>query len=329
MIKSIKNILLEKIEEFKKKRILVLGDIMLDEYIWGSVSRISPEAPVPVVLVEKESKIPGGATNVVNNLADLEVNTYVCGIIGKDASGKFIKNYFKKKKVNIDGIIETPERATTRKTRIIAHQQQVVRVDRENSIPVSDSIIKRIVNYVKDIIKYIDAIILSDYGKGVIIPPIIESIIELGVKHSKIITVDPKIEHFFYYKGVTLITPNHNEASQALGIKIKTQDDVYNAGKMIMKKLNLKSLLITQSKDGMTVFQRGKSPRHIPTNALQVFDVTGAGDTVISTATAALTTGLGIEESAILSNYAAGIVVGEVGTTTISTKKLISALKKE
>ncbi len=302
---------------------------MLDEYLWGTVTRISPEAPVPVVLVEKETRIPGGATNVVNNLADLSVNTYICGVIGKDFAGKFIKNYFKKKRVNINGLIEDPERKTTRKTRIIAHQQQVVRVDRENVSPISKEIIKKIIQFVKSIIKNIDAIILSDYGKGVLIPSVIEDIINIAKKYSKIITVDPKVEHFFCYKDVTLITPNHNEVSDALRMKIKTQEDVYNAGKLLMRKLNLNSLLITQSKDGMTVFQKGKSPKHIPTNALQVFDVTGAGDTVISTATVSLASGLDIEKSAILSNYAAGIVVGEVGTTTISTKKLLSALEKE
>ncbi len=329
MIKKIKDLLLDKITEFKNKKILVIGDIMLDEYIWGTVSRISPEAPVPVVLTERETKVPGGATNVVNNLSDLGVETYICGVVGKDYTGRYIKNYLKKKRVNTDGIIEDNNMETIRKTRIIAHQQQVVRVDREDDSPVSDITVSKINSFVKSMITKVDAVIISDYGKGVIVPPVIDNTIKLCKKFSKIITVDPKIENFFLYKDVTLITPNHIEVSKALGMKIKSQDDVYKYGKIIMKKLNLESLLITQSKDGMTVFEKRKSPKHIPTLALQVFDVTGAGDTVISTVTAALVSGMDIEKSAILSNYAAGIVVGEVGTTTISTKKLITHLKKE
>ncbi len=329
MIKSIKNILLEKIEEFKKKRILVIGDIMLDEYIWGDVSRISPEAPVPVVSVTKETKTPGGATNVVNNLKDLGAEVFISGIVGKDDAAKFIKKYLIKKKVNIDGIFEDKDRKTTLKTRIIAHNQQVVRVDKENTEPINQEFVKKIIAYVKKIIKNIDGIIISDYGKGVIIPEVIEPIIKLANKYNKIISVDPKIEHFFYYKNVTLITPNHFEAAKAINKKLKNQDDVFEAGKYIMKKLNLKSLFITQSSEGMSIFEKGKKPSHIPTSARKVYDVTGAGDTVISTATISLTTGLDVEKSAILSNYAAGIVVGEVGTTTISFDKLKKALESE
>ncbi|MBN1897554.1 MAG: D-glycero-beta-D-manno-heptose-7-phosphate kinase [Spirochaetes bacterium] len=329
MTQKIKELVRKSVEGFRNRKILVIGDVMIDEYIWGTVSRISPEAPVPVVVVEKDSKIPGGATNVVNNLADLGTSVFVCGVIGQDNSGKFIKNYLKKKKVNVEGLIEEAGRPTSRKTRIVAHQQQVVRVDREKARPIKPETIKKIISFVKEKIRQMDAVILSDYGKGVVVPPVIENVIKTARQYSKIITVDPKIEHFFLYKGVNLITPNHNEVSQALGKKILSQDDIYVAGKAIMKKLQLKSLLITQSKDGMTVFQKGKAPRHIPTHALEVYDVTGAGDTVISTATAALASGLDIEESAVLSNFAAGIVVGEVGTTTISAKKLIQAVKDE
>ncbi len=329
MIHSIKEELLNTIETFKTKSILVIGDIMVDEYIWGDVNRISPEAPVPVVVAKQETKIPGGATNVVNNLIGLNSNVLICGVVGKDENARFIKKYLSRKKVNVEGIITEEGRYTSLKTRIIAHNQQVVRVDRETVKPISEPSIKKIISFVKKRIKEIDAIIISDYGKGVIIPPVIEPIIKLANKYNKIISVDPKIEHFFYYKNVSLITPNHFEASKAMNVKLETQEEVYETGKRIMKRLNLKSLFITQSSEGMSIFEKGKKPKHIPTSARKVYDVTGAGDTVISTATAALASGLSVEKSAILSNYAAGIVVGEIGTTIITRKKLINALKEE
>ncbi len=329
MITVIKDEILKSINEFKTKNILVIGDIMVDEYIWGSVNRISPEAPVPVVLANKETKIPGGATNVVNNLVGLNTNVFIAGVVGVDENAKFLKKYLKKKKVNIDSIFTEEGRYTSLKTRIVAHNQQIVRVDKETIKPISKESVKKILNFVKQNIKNIDAIIISDYGKGVIIPEVIEPIIKYANKYNKIISVDPKIEHFFYYKNVSLITPNHFEASKALNIKLTNQEDVYQAGKKIMKRLNLQSLFITQSSDGMSIFVKNRKPKHIPTSARKVYDVTGAGDTVISTATAALSTGLDFEKAAILSNYAAGIVVGEVGTTTISAEKLRKALENE
>ncbi len=333
MIKKRKNSFLKKINKFKNKKILVVGDIMLDEYLWGEVERISPEAPVPVVNVEKETKIPGGAANVVNNLLGLGAKVYLSGIIGNDDSGKDIKKYFTKRDVNLSGLISVTGRLTTLKTRIIAHShahdQQIVRVDKESTEPLSNDVIKKIIKYVDSIINKIDGIIISDYGKGVIIPALIDDIIKKANKSKKIIAVDPKVEHFFQYKNVSLITPNHFEAGNAINIKIKNQKDVIKAGKKIMTMLNLDSLFITQSKDGMTVFQKKNQPAHISTHAKKVYDVTGAGDTVISAAVMSLVSGCTYEEAGALSNYAAGIVVGEVGTTIITLSKLKTKLNEK
>ena len=205
----------------------------------------------------------------------------------------------------------------------------MVRIDKENDEPVNKEIINKIINYATSKIDEIDGIIISDYGKGVIVPGLIEIIIELANKNKKIIAVDPKIEHFFQYKNVTLITPNHFETAVALNRKVRNQDDIYAAGKEIMDKLNLESLFITRSKEGMTLFQKNKKPANIPTQAKTVYDTTGAGDTVISIAVIALASGLNYDEAAVLSNYAAGIVVGEVGTTFITLDKLKKAIQEE
>ncbi len=329
MQKKKKNYFLENIKRFKDKQIFVVGDIMLDEYLWGNVDRISPEAPVPIVKIENETKAPGGASNVVNNLIGLGAKVYLSGVIGNDQSGEFLKKYFSKKDVDISGVVIRKDRATTVKTRVIAHDQQVVRVDKESVEPIHREVIDQILGSIKKIIKTIDGIIISDYGKGVIVPDLIEKLITLANDNKKVIAVDPKIEHFFQYKNVTLITPNHFEAEKVLNIKISDQEDVHKAGKQIMKELDLKYLFITQSKDGMTVFRKNKQPANIPTHARIVYDVTGAGDTVISTAVLALVSGLGYEEAAMLANYAAGIVVEEVGTTAITIEKLKRALLDE
>ncbi len=329
MQKKRKNYYLENIKRFKDKQLLVVGDIMLDEYLWGTVDRISPEAPVPIVRTENETKVPGGASNVVNNLTGLGAKVYLCGVMGNDQSGEFLKKYFSKKDVDISGVVIQRDRPTTVKTRVIAHDQQVVRVDKESVEPISREVISQIAGFVKKIIKTIDGIIISDYGKGVIVPGLIEKLITFANENKKIITVDSNIEYFFQYKNVTLITPNHFVAEKFLNIKISNQEDVHKAGKQIMKELDLKYLFITQSKDGMTVFQKSKQPANIPTHARIVYDVTGAGDTVISTAVLALVSGFSYEEAAILANYAAGIVVEEVGTTAITIEKLKRALLDE
>ncbi|MDD5065873.1 MAG: D-glycero-beta-D-manno-heptose-7-phosphate kinase [bacterium] len=329
MIAKNKGIFLEKLKKFNDKKIMVIGDIMLDEYLWGSVERISPEAPVPVVLVDRETRMPGGAANVVNNLIGLGARVFLSGVIGDDSNGKFLQKFFNSRNINTSGIFIDVNRPTTQKTRIIAHNQQVVRVDKENIQKIDSGIIRNMILYIKKTLKDIDGIIISDYGKGVIIPEVINEVIKAANTGKKVIAVDPKIEHFFQYKNVTLITPNHYEASKAMNQSIRNQEDVYRIGKLIMSRLKLRSLFITQSRDGMTIFQRGKAPKHIPTHAKEVYDVTGAGDTVIATSVMGLVSGLDYEQSAALSNFAAGIVVGEVGTTPITIEKLARALNNE
>ncbi len=329
MIAKNKELFLNKLDGFHQKKILVIGDVMVDEYLWGSVNRISPEAPVPVVLVDRETKTLGGAANVVNNLAGLGAKVLLTGVIGDDSNGRYLLKFFNNRGIDTQGLFVDVERPTTLKTRIIAHDQQVVRVDKENVDTLDKGVINNMIEYTKKRIKEVDGIIISDYGKGVIRPELIQEVIKVANQRKRVIAVDPKIEHFFQYRNVTLITPNHYEASQAMNVAIKNQNDVYKIGKLIINRLNLRSLFITQSKDGMTVFQKGKTPKHIPTHAKEIYDVTGAGDTVISTAVMSLVSGLNYELAGILSNYAAGIVVGEVGTTIITLDKIVKALHDE
>lgn len=314
--------LLKYISKFKGSKILVLGDIMLDEFVWGNVSRISPEAPVPVVWVKSESFMPGGASNVANNLHALGGKAYLCGVIGPDRNGKLLTEELSKKGIDVEGVAIDSSRATTVKTRVIAHSQQVVRIDRETASPIEDNILSEVLTYIKEKILEIDAIIIEDYGKGMIVPRLLEEVVGLCRKHKKIIAVDPKEEHLDYYKGVTVITPNNNEASRASGINIKDNATLKNAGNKLIKMFDSKAVLITLGENGMCLFQKKMEPIHIPTVAREVYDVCGAGDTVISTLTVALSSGVSMEEAAYLSNYAAGIVVGKVGVAVVTSEEL-------
>ncbi|MFH0838999.1 MAG: D-glycero-beta-D-manno-heptose-7-phosphate kinase [Candidatus Omnitrophota bacterium] len=322
--------LVQYIQKFKKSKILVIGDVMLDEFIWGTVSRISPEAPVPVVWVNSESFMPGGSSNVANNLCVLGGKVYLCGVVGSDRGGQLLKKDLRKKNIDVGGVIVDSSRITTLKTRVIAHHQQVVRIDREEVSPLDNNIINRIIGYVRKKIADIDAIIIEDYGKGLIVPRLLQEIVHLGRKHDKIIAVDPKEEHFDYYKGVTVITPNHNEASKASGIQIKDGATLKQAGYKLLEMFKSEAVLITLGENGMCLFQdkTKKEPIHIPTVAQEVFDVCGAGDTVVGTFTIALTAGASMEEAAYISNYAAGIVVGKVGVAVVTPQELKEKIVK-
>ena len=315
------------IPKFSKVKILVIGDLILDEFVWGDVSRISPEAPVPVVWVKSESFMPGGAANVANNIASLGASVYIAGVVGNDERAGILKQGLIEKGINVDGVIADDSRPTTLKTRVVAHHQQVVRIDREKIEGISVEILDKIVAYVKGIIDEMDAIIIEDYGKGVISAKLLKEILRVAKKKKKIITVDPKEEHFSYYKGVTAITPNHHEASQAAGIKVKDKESILKIGKALLKKLNCEGVLITLGENGMQLFEKKGSVTHIPTVAQEVFDVSGAGDTVISAFTLALALGIGMKDAAYISNIAAGIVVGKVGIAVITQKELIERLK--
>ncbi|MCK4463124.1 MAG: D-glycero-beta-D-manno-heptose-7-phosphate kinase [Candidatus Omnitrophica bacterium] len=317
------------ISEYKNKRILVIGDLILDEFIWGKVSRISPEAPVPVVWVDSESFMPGGAANVANNISSLGAKVYLVGVVGNDDRAAILRGELEHKGINTDGITTDATRPTILKTRVIAHQQQVVRIDKERIGHIKDSIVNKIVNYVKKSIDEIDAILIEDYGKGLITPKLLKPIVDLAKKYKKTISVDPKEEHFSFYRGVTVITPNCQEASRAVGFKISDKASLKKAGQILLNKFKVKIAIITLGEEGMAVFEEGSPPKRIPTMAQEVYDVSGAGDTVISSFTLSLASGATPIQAAHIANCAAGIVVGKVGISVVNEDELIARIREE
>lgn len=316
----------DHLKKFSSTGILVIGDLMVDRYIWGKVRRISPEAPVPVVEVTDENLQLGGAANVANNVIALGGKVFIAGTIGQDDLGKLLVNKFKDKGFNTDGIIVDGRRPTTVKTRVIAHSQQVVRFDREVKSDISRSTLSLIIDYVKSCLPHIKGIIISDYSKGLITKTLIKKIVEIaGPK--KFITVDPKTGHFDYYKGVSLITPNINEASFGSGIEIVDEKTLISAGRILLKKLQCKAVMITRGDEGMTLFEKNGKITHIPTCAREVYDVTGAGDTVIATLTLSHASGAKLTDAAITANHAAGIVVGEIGTAVATRRGIMNSMK--
>ncbi|HPI04056.1 MAG TPA: D-glycero-beta-D-manno-heptose-7-phosphate kinase [Candidatus Goldiibacteriota bacterium] len=324
-MKNIKKSPLKKIVNlFKGKKILVVGDLMIDEYIWGNVSRISPEAPIPVVEVSREELKPGGAANVIINLIAMGAKVYCAGVVGADANAHKLEKYFKEHKVDYSAVVEDAKRPTTIKTRVIAHNQQVVRIDKEKKLAISPDIREKMLEKLRPVIKKMDGIILSDYNKGMMTKEIVDGVMKAAA--GKIVAVDPKPQNMELFKNATLITPNKKEASGATGIEIETEKDILNAGNKLKKELNIKAVLITRGEDGMSLFE-DSGVSHVPTVAREVFDVTGAGDTVISVATLALCAGADFKQAAVLSNVAAGISVAEVGVYAVKTNELISKLK--
>lgn len=336
----------ELISKFNKSNILVIGDIILDQYIKGDVSRISPEAPVPVVVQEESFYKPGGAANVANNLRSLGAGVTLVGKIGRDLEGRTILRELKKNTIDTDGVFVDSALPTILKTRVIAQHQQIVRIDREKTKPSSDGrTTGKIFSFIERNLDRFDAVILSDYGKGMITAQLVNLICGLSIAKKKIVTVDPKVEHFNFYRRVTAITPNLKEAENAIrNIKITSQSphalgihhdhlgtdgEINLAGQELLKFLGLESLLITLGERGMRLFQQGKKSIPIAAKAKEVFDVTGAGDTVIAIFTLALTVGATKEQAAHLANAAAGIVVGKMGAATVTQQELVAAFKKE
>jgi rfaE bifunctional protein kinase chain/domain len=314
--------LLRTIDRFSQATVLVIGDIIMDEYIWGDVSRISPEAPVPVVDVRQETKMLGGAANVLNNIASLGGKAILCGVVGEDERGKEILEKISALGFTTEGILMEKDRQTTIKTRIVAQSQQVVRFDREVRRQVREENIRKLLNFIRSLTKQIDAMVVSDYGKGVVSAPLMEGLRELLSGSQIVLAVDPKTGNFEYYRGIDVITPNHHEAGAFCKMVISDEDSLIKAGKLMLSELNCRSVLITQGKDGMTLFESNGEVTHIPTVARKVFDVTGAGDTVISTFSLGLASGMDLKTAAVIANFAAGIVVGEVGTSSVKAEKL-------
>lgn len=311
-----------------KSTILILGDIMLDEYLYGSVNRISPEAPVPVVEINKEQLRLGGAANVANNVRSLGDEPILVGVIGEDDASIKLNQLLKEKGISKENLINDSERRTTIKTRIIAHSQQIVRADREDTGEISSGLEKRILDKFNSVLNKIKGVIISDYGKGVITASLLEKIIPACREKGIFVAVDPKETHFFNYKRVSVITPNHHEAGFAAGKRIRTDDDLNYVGKFLLEKLQADSILITRGEKGMALFNANGEVDYFPTVAKKVFDVTGAGDTVIASFVSAIAAGATLKEAAVISNCAAGVVVGEIGTATVSAAVLTEELKR-
>jgi rfaE bifunctional protein kinase chain/domain len=306
---------------------LVIGDLMLDHYIWGTVSRISPEAPVPVVQVARETEMPGGAGNVAVNMAALGAEVHIVGLLGEDTAADRLLSLFQRGPIRTEATVRTPERPTIVKTRIIAHHQQVVRVDREVRGEFGHHLRDQIWSHVERLLPEMHAVVLSDYAKGVITPFLIHHLIPLARKLRIPVTVDPKVENFHLYKQVTCVTPNTQEAMESAGVRTLRDDkDMEKLGQGLLKKIDAESVLITRGEHGMSLFEKKKPAYHIPTRAREVFDVTGAGDTVIGTLTLALAAGAPLKVAAELANYAAGIVVAKLGTASVTGPELLKVM---
>ncbi len=311
-----------------RARVLILGDVMLDEYLFGSVERISPEAPVPVVEVQSDKLLLGGAANVTANIRALDNEPILVGTIGADDAAERVQRLLGDKKVSSDHLVVDRSRQTTIKTRIIAHNQQIVRADREDRRDLDSAVEEEVYGRILAAIDSVQALILSDYGKGVITLSLLERVIALCLLKGVFLAVDPKETRFLHYKKVSVITPNHHEAGFAAGRRIRTEDDLLAVGNSLLEKLEARSILITRGAQGMSLFQRGVGPTHIPTFARDVYDVTGAGDTVIATFVSAVCAGADLIEAAIVSNAAAGYSVGQIGTATISRAQLRAELER-
>jgi D-beta-D-heptose 7-phosphate kinase/D-beta-D-heptose 1-phosphate adenosyltransferase len=314
-------------KKFSTTGVLVIGDIIVDQYIWGKVNRISPEAPVPVVEVTDESLLLGGAANVAHNIASLGGKAFIAGVIGRDDMGTTLIEKMREKNINTDCVITKDTRPTIVKTRVIAHNQQVVRFDREIKSDISRETLSSLLSYVDECLPKIKAIIISDYCKGLITGSLVKKLLQIA--GSKVfVAVDPKIGHFNYYKGVNLITPNLHEASVGSGINITDEKSLIMAGRTLIKKLDCKTVLITRGDEGMTLFEKQNKITHIPTFAREVYDVTGAGDTVIATFALCHSAGMRSKDAAIMANHAAGAVVGEIGTAVATRNDIITSIKR-
>ncbi|MCX7886599.1 MAG: D-glycero-beta-D-manno-heptose-7-phosphate kinase [Verrucomicrobiae bacterium] len=323
------------LKRFPRQHILVVGDVMLDQFIWGKVTRISPEAPVPVVEVQRESYFPGGAANVARNLRALGARVSVLGVIGSDQSGQTLRELLAEGGIDTSGLLTDVRRPTTVKTRVVAHHQQVVRFDREQTAPLLSEQEDALARCYVRALQEADAVIFEDYGKGVLSQRLFDRLHEQARRCGKITSADPNPRHLLRYRGLTAITPNRLEAFVAAGVtpaepagEVLEDRALLQVGEILLKKWRPQNLLITLGEQGMCLFRAGKPPHHIPTVAREVFDVSGAGDTAIATFTLALAAGAGAVEAAVIANHAAGVVVGKVGTATCSPQELLESFRR-
>jgi D-beta-D-heptose 7-phosphate kinase/D-beta-D-heptose 1-phosphate adenosyltransferase len=307
--------------------VLVLGDVMLDEFVWGDVTRISPEGPVPVVDVRRESVHLGGAANVLANLISLGAHGRVVGVVGSDYAGQRLREELRQLNSNGDvGLIVDESRRSTTKTRIVAHSQLVVRADRESRAPVSQQLEREIIDHLKEGLAEAHAFVVSDYDKGVVTPGVLREILPFAYERVPVL-IDPKLRNFNSYRPATLVTPNHLEALRMSDTEDHSDDGLREAARIIQQKLGCNAVLITRGDRGMMLLERDEHPVFVKTAAREVYDVTGAGDTVIATLAAALATGATMVEAATLANHAAGIVVGKVGTATATADELTATFE--
>jgi D-beta-D-heptose 7-phosphate kinase/D-beta-D-heptose 1-phosphate adenosyltransferase len=317
-----------RIDEFKRVKVLVIGDLMIDEYLWGTVERISPEAPVPVVCVTGETHTLGGAGNVINNLTAMGADVMAVGTAGTGVAGRMIFEKLEQLGIETSGIISEPDRPTTRKTRVIASNQQVLRIDREIKKDINPESCEKLVKIIQRKITSADLVIISDYDKGLVTRELVQAAVSFACPQEIPVLADPKSLDFSKYSGVSVLTPNKKEAAAAAHMQICSERDLFRAGRKIMEDANLEKLLITCGRDGMALFESDAAPYIIESRARQVFDVSGAGDTVISILGLGLAVGASFRQSAVIANAAAGIVVGKVGTATASVTELNRAIEE-
>ena len=317
----------EILRTLRERKVLVLGDVMLDEFVWGDVTRISPEGPVPVVDVRRESVHLGGAANVLANLIALGAHGRVVGVVGHDYAGERIREELRLLNSGGDvGVIVDESRRSTTKTRIVAHSQLVVRADRESRGPVSSQLEEQIIDHLKEGLAEADAFVVSDYDKGVVTPTILRAVLPFAYERVPVL-IDPKLRNFNSYRPASLVTPNHHEALRMSDTEDHSDDGSHDAARIIQQKLGCDAVLITRGDRGMMLLEANRAPVYVKTAAREVYDVTGAGDTVIAALAGALASGATMLEAAAFANHAAGIVVGKVGTATATADELLSALE--
>jgi rfaE bifunctional protein kinase chain/domain len=314
------------VARFAGRRLLVLGDLMLDRYLWGRVDRISPEAPVPVVDVERESWSLGGAGNVAANLCALGAEAMLAGVVGDDADGLTMLRALDERGVDTRLVVRDRDRPTTVKTRVIAHAQQVVRYDREVRSDLEGEPLRELRAGIERELRWCEGMVVSDYGKGVILPALLQPILQGARQRGIHVSVDPKESHIESYHGVSVLTPNQFEAGGIMGRRVRDDESLMEVGWGLRERVDAAAVLVTRGPQGMSLFERGGRYTHIPTAAREVYDVTGAGDTVVSVVALALAAGADFPDACLLANHAAGVVIREVGTATCSPAALRASI---
>lgn len=326
-MKIVTNKLEKTIKKFTDKKILIIGDLMLDEYLSGKTTRLSPEAPVPIVEVESVNYVPGGAANAANNVNALGDEAVLVGVVGKDENGQKLIKLLQKQDIKTGGIFEDSERPTTTKSRIISQGQQIVRIDKENRKPISKKLENKLLTFIRKAISRVNIILISDYAKGVITPSMSKAIISLAKNSGKQVLVDPKGGDFSKYRDCFLITPNLKELETALKIQLKNIKKLPQAARMLLAHVNSEAVLVTLGADGMALLEKSGKYTDVPSADVKVVDISGAGDTAIATYALSLAAGADFEEAMLLSTYACSIVIGKLGTATTSRDELIKAIK--